>query len=75
MEIVPYNAILGSPIYAMVATRADEPIDVQGWSIALNGSKTHNEVFEWYFGFQIMPWRQGYCFEWFLRCGLGGRCK
>jgi hypothetical protein len=38
----------------------DEPIHVKGWSIALDGHKTHHEVFEGHFGLQFMPQKQGY---------------
>ena len=52
-----------------------EPIHIKGRSTALDGRKPHHEVFERHFGLQIMPHKQGYCLERFLRYGLGGRCK
>ena len=61
-------------MYVMVATRADicicrehgEPIRVEGQFTALDGHKTHHEVFEGHSGCQIMPRRQGYYLERFL---------
>ena len=50
-----------------------ELIHVEGWSTALDGCETHHEVFEGQFGFQIMPWSEGYCLERFLRCRLDKR--
>jgi hypothetical protein len=35
-------------------------------SIALDGCKTHHEVFEGDLRLQIMPWIEGYCLERFL---------
>ena len=52
-----------------------ESIHVTGQSTTLDGSKTHHEVLERYFGLQIMPWRQGYCPKRFLQYAMGSRYK
>jgi hypothetical protein len=67
MQGIPYKAVAGSLMYAMVDTRPDlcipnehgESIHVKGWSFPLDGGETHHAVLEGHFGLEIVPWRQG----------------
>ena len=58
---VPYKTIVGSFIYAMVATKVwyliygeyGEPIHVKGRSSSLDGRETHHEVFDNHLDFKL----------------------